>query len=88
MERSERVSYIKRTMSPRLERACHVDESITLLQEASRWQSRRTWSSSLPTNASGRHLQMEQFSQSPSWTLAEDLRHLKGQALPPGNQVG
>lgn len=45
-------------------------------------------SSSLPANASGRHLQMEQFPLSPSGTLAEDLRHPKGQELPPGNQVG
>ena len=31
---------------------------------------------------------MEQFSQSTSWTLAEDLRHLKGHERSPHNQVG
>ena len=31
---------------------------------------------------------MERFSQSTSWTLAEELRHLKGQERSPHNQVG
>lgn len=45
-----------------------------------RWQkSSKTWSSSLPTNASKIYLQMEQFSHNTGWTLAEDLRTLKRQ---------
>ena len=52
------------------------------------WRSRRTWNSSLPTNAARIHLQMEQFSQSTCWTLAEDLRPLKGQERFLCNKVG
>ena len=31
---------------------------------------------------------MEQFSQNTFWTLAEDLKHLKGQERSPQNRVG
>ena len=56
--------------------------------EFPRWWSMRTWSLSLPTNASRICLQMEQFSQNTYWTLAEDLKHLKGQEGSPYNWVG
>ena len=57
--------------------------------QRSRWQrSRRMWSSSLPTNASRLHLQMEHFSQNPSWTLTEDHGCPKGQENSLHNRVG
>ena len=46
------------------------------------------WSSPLPTSTSRIHLQIEQFSQSTCWTLAEDLGHLKGQEKSPRKRVG
>ena len=46
------------------------------------------WSLSLFTSASRIHLQMEQFSQSTGWTLAEDLEHWKGQERLPLNWIG
>ena len=61
---------------------------MAILEDFPRCRSdRRTWSSSLPTNTSGIHLQMEQFSQNLCWTQAEDLRHLKGEEGYPRSQI-
>ena len=64
------------------------EKKNSVYREESRWRTRRTWNSPLLTSTSRIHIQMEHFSQSTCWTLAEDLGHLKGQEKSPHNQVG
>lgn len=45
----------------------------------SRWRNNRAQNSSIPTNTSRIHVHLQQFSQNSYWSLAEVLKHLKGQ---------
>lgn len=53
----------------------------------SRWRNSRTQSSSVPINTSRIHVHLQQFSQNTYWTLAEVLKHLKGQEKSPYNWI-
>lgn len=47
---------------------------IFKINRRSKWQKRRSWGSPFPISMSRIHLQVEQFTQSACWTLAEDLK--------------
>lgn len=54
----------------------------------SRWRNSRAQNSSIPTNTSRIHVHLQQFSQNSYWSLAEVLKHLKGQEKSPYNWIG
>ena len=54
-----------------------VTIKIFVVLGRSRWQSKRVWSSSLPTKTLKIYLYVEKFSQKTNWKLAEDLLYNK-----------